>query len=54
VTVVTENGAENSVIGLTDVHDKSGQERHSILTDELVHKDVREFCSQNLWHQGTQ
>jgi transposase len=26
------------------VHDKRGQERHSIVTDELVRKFVREFC----------
>jgi hypothetical protein len=30
--------------GRTDVNDKGGQERHSIVTDELVRKVVREFC----------
>ena len=30
--------------GRTDVHGKGGQERHSIVTDELVRKIVREFC----------
>jgi hypothetical protein len=30
--------------GRTDVHNKCGQERHSIVTDELVQKVVREFC----------
>jgi transposase len=30
--------------GRTDVHDEGGQGRHSIVTDELVKKVVREFC----------
>jgi transposase len=30
--------------GRTDVHDKGGQERHSIVTDELVQKVIREYC----------
>jgi hypothetical protein len=30
--------------GCTDVHDKGGQGQHSIVTDELVRKVVREFC----------
>ena len=30
--------------GRTDVHGEGGQERHSIVTDELVLKVVREFC----------
>jgi hypothetical protein len=30
--------------GRTDVHDEGGQGRHSIVTDELVQKVVKEFC----------
>jgi transposase len=30
--------------GRTDVHDKGGQGRHSVVTDELVQKVVREIC----------
>jgi hypothetical protein len=42
--------------GRTDVHDEGGQERHSIVTDKLVHNSgtTREFCWQNAWHQGPQ
>jgi hypothetical protein len=29
--------------GRTYVHDKGGQERQSIVTDELIHKVIREF-----------
>ena len=38
----------------TDVHGKCGQERHTILTAELVRIVVREFYLQHLWHQGPQ
>jgi hypothetical protein len=30
--------------GRTDVHEESAQERHSIVTDELVYKVVRQLC----------
>jgi hypothetical protein len=29
--------------GRTEVHDKGGQGQHSIVTDKLIHKVVREF-----------
>jgi hypothetical protein len=30
--------------GHTDVHDEVGQGQHSIVTDKLVQKVIREFC----------
>jgi transposase len=30
--------------GRTDVHEEGAQARHSIVTDELVHKVVRQLC----------
>jgi hypothetical protein len=39
--------------GRTDVHE-GAQGQHSIVTDEFVHKVVRQLCCQNSWHQGPQ
>jgi hypothetical protein len=30
--------------GCTDIHEEGAQGRHSIVTDELVHKVVRQLC----------
>jgi hypothetical protein len=40
--------------GRIDVGGECGQVRHSIDSNVLVHKVVRKFCRQNLWHQGPQ
>jgi hypothetical protein len=53
VTVVWENGAENSGMGALMCITKVVKD-DTIVTDKLVWKVVREFCWQHSWYQGPQ